>query len=365
MKIKVTILAVFLAVIQCFGSSDEPPRKEADGLNILPTNLAKLARDKSPVPPDLSIGFNEWKKKKITEELLRRLLTFKFESKKEGKPYKERIREVPQMLGAKRNRDINAIEQAGYKNESQANYVFKVKALLDHLLKTSGSGNRFMSSKFGHGLSWNDEISEDIMQKILSGEKRTFQTASRMATYLALQDLIKSKNFKHVRVPKTYLVTLDDSDKVDDNNAIILSDPISAKAKKITNENVHEISDVMIRELVRAIAVGGLWSSWDGGNLYVDGDKLYIVDLEQPNNSKPQDFFHQNAYKYHSDISVGIDHLLNLLKHNKAKLNVAIEAIQQDPLLGTSDYERKGTTDELVAKLSPIIEKAPSKQSQK
>lgn len=221
-----------------------------------------------------------------------------------------------------------------------------------HIAKIAGPANRFMNVKMGKGLRYNDPVTVQILKEILSGETPTYQTASRMATYLVLKDLIERNDLQHIAVPKTYLISYGDTGAVDDNVAIVVSEKIPAGAEPVTPKNLAKVSSAMIKDFVRAIAVGGLWSSWGDGNLFVDGDKLYIVDLEQPNNSKPSDFFHQSKAKYHSDVWVGIDKLLQLLQHDKAKLAFAVKAIQEDPLLNAPDFSEKTRVNSSIKKYS-------------
>jgi hypothetical protein len=61
--------------------------------------------------------------------------------------------------------------------------------------------------------------------------------------------------------------------------------------------------------------------------LQKDG-KVYIVDLEQPNNAHPNHFFEHDDFEYQGNVKSGIEQLINLYKHDPKKMALIVQLIQ-------------------------------------
>jgi hypothetical protein len=235
--------------------------------------------------------------------------------------------------------DNAALSEAGMPNESKWNYVFKLTDT-DFVVKIAGPLNRLQSVLMAHGF-WPGEKPTRPISKV-----DTYQTASRAAYYLILKQLIEEQHFQHINVPETYLVHFPECAKtVDDEHVFILQKaiPASAQKQKLTSERAQTLSDEAIRELVQAVIGGGLWNNMED-NLFLDTESnkdhpiIRLVDLEQPNNSAPADFFHKDPVRYYGNLRFGIEELLKLFVGNPEKLALIRALVETNPIFNSPNF---------------------------
>lgn len=214
------------------------------------------------------------------------------------------------------------LQKKGLKNLSQCNYAFQIPGT-DLVLHAAGHVNRKENLKrlasvlAGTKYEWGKPLTEDdwiTFKKHLpasetdkvKGKKgsivtdkavvefarvpKTYQTVSRVATYLLFKEAEKRHQFKHVVTPDTYMVHITGrpNDLSDRNFVAVqkmeagLEDVVS-----LSKEEEHEII-IILREI-------GLFCCNKGSLKRRKSDgKIVILDFEQPNNSNPLQFFHKN-----------------------------------------------------------------------
>jgi len=147
---------------------------------------------------------------------------------------------------------------------------------------------------------------------------KTFQTVSRMAYHLRLQEVIEQENLPLV-LPAMHFVHIPGRPKaMSDRNYVILERHLKGltEVSLITPEE-----DVAIK---RAIEYSGLFGLNTGSLKRTKFGELAVLDLEQPNNSNPLAFFHKtlgtyNAYKgnYEAGLRDYDEHFKDAIKAGK------------------------------------------------
>lgn len=287
------------------------------------------------LPPTEQASVNAWLNKPETEKLLEQLLAFK---------------SFPDWQ-TKKKADDALLSALKLPNLSTSNYVFKIPEQ-NLVVKIAGPANRLQSVLAAHGF-WPGEQPTKPITKV-----DTFQTASRAAYYLILKELIEKQGLHYIDAPETYLVRFPSSSKsIDDEHAFILQKALPAGAKQLTPELAKTLSDEAVRETVLAIIGGGLWSIKN--NLFLDPatNKLHVVvhlvDIEQPNNSAPADFFHKDPVRYYGNLRAGLEEFIDLFAGNPEKLHLIRSLIESNPVFNSSSFYpryKKELTDVLNTK---------------
>jgi len=312
-----------------------------NGTPITPDSLYLLTSEYAALPSQTHAELNEWLDKSDNKELLKQLMYFKFND--------------AQAFSKKYSDDNQRIDTAGLQNKSRFNYVFKLPNL-DYFIKIAGPSNRAQSALMERGIWPGQHPSQDIFNDVISGAIPTYQTASRAAYYLILKELIKDKDLDHIALQDTHLVYYPGaSGKPDDNNVFILEKALPNTVQPLTLERIKTVPQETLEDLVDAIIGAGLWSL--EGNMFVDkdGQMLYLIDLEQPNNSAPKDFFHQDPVRYYGNINAGLEQLLDMLQGDADRLRFVRSLIEANPVVQSPEYHGRYKR-ELVAMLN---EKAP------
>ncbi len=297
------------------------------GKQITPATIYDLTQQASPMPAQARQKLDNWLQKDATKTLLAQLLRFKFA---DGNQFR-----------AKGQQDKQLIASNGLTNESAWNYVFGVPGMNYHI-KIAGPINRIQSALMERGIWPGQPVPNNIAQEILAGSIPTYQTASRAAYFLILKEFLDKNKLQRVDVLPTHLVYYPGvPEDVSDNYAVILESDLSKDAQKITRENRSDISDDMLTQLVQAVIATGLWNI--EGNIFLDKktDKLYIMDLEQPNNSAPKDFFHKDASRYYGNINAGLEGVLNIFAGDDAKLQLIRGLVESNPIVQSGDYNAR------------------------
>lgn len=316
---------------------------EYQGNKITPSTIYDLMHQASPLPDEVRQKLHSWLQRDKTKNLLRQLLKFNFTSERD--------------FVLKRQQDAQLIASNGLTNESRWNYVFGIPGMNYHI-KIAGPANRIQSAFMERGIWPGQKPSSAIAQEVLAGNIPTYQTASRAAYFLILKELLSKNKFQDVNVLPTHLIYYPGvPEDASDNYVIVLEENLPKDAQKITKQNRNDISDNMLAQLIQVIIGSGLWSIEE--NLFLDKNrnKLYLVDLEQPNNSAPKDFFHKDATRYYGNINAGLKELLNIFVGNEAKLKLIRAYIEAHPVVQSANYNA-GYKRELIDMLN---QKAPLK----
>ncbi len=313
------------------------------GQQIRVGTVDDLIKQASPLSEQVRIGFDAWSQEDAKRALLKQLLHFRFANVNEYR--------------AKMAQDNALIAQNGLSNESKWNYVFGVPKLGYHI-KIAGPVNRIQSALMEHGIWPGQQPSPDVLARILSGETPTYQTASRAAYFLILKEFLNRTKLKHITIPETHLVYYPGvPENVRDDYVLILEKDLPADLVKITSGLAKNLSNEMLSELIQTIIAAGLWSIND--NLFLDKkEKIYVVDLEQPNNSAAQDFFHKDKARYYGNINAGLEGLLQLLQGDNNRLRLAKIFIESNPIVQSADYNPRYKR-ELEAMLQRMIPEEP------
>lgn len=295
-----------------------------DGRAITAASIYPLMTAQSPLSSQDQITLNEWLKKPKNKNVLEQLLQFHFET--------------PEELSEKAKRDNKALRSAGLRNQSRSNYVFRVPGL-DYYIKIAGPMNRAQSTLMELGIWPGQKANVEQFNQVLAGSIPTYQTASRAAYYLALKQLINSKNLNTIGLQKTHLMHYPASAKSsDDNYALVLEKALPKNVKKLTAQNIKTIPNESLTDLVNAIIGVGLWSIKDNVFMDTNGKLLYLVDLEQPNNSAPKDFFLKDPVRYYGNINAGLEELLALMKGDPKRLDFVRQLIESNPVVQSPHY---------------------------
>ncbi len=321
--IYISLLAAAQGAFGAAGGYEVPD--SYNGQKIRPNTIYDLANQNYSLPAEARTEFGKWSTEPANEALLKELLRFKFANIQE--------------LKSKREQDNQKITEAGLKNESQWNYVFQIPKT-DYYAKIAGPVNRWQSALMEKGVWPGQQPNQQIVEEVLAGEIPTYQTASRAAYFLILKELIKNKNLKHVAVQDTHLVYYPGAPElVQDDYVLVLEKALPKDAKKLTSDDAKKLPDETLKELVQAIIGAGLWSIKD--NIYLAGNTLHIVDLEQPNNTAPKEFFHKNKTRYDGNINAGIEHLLDLLAGDQNKLQLVRTLVETNPVTSSPEYNQR------------------------
>jgi len=228
------------------------------------------------------------------------------------------------------------LAQDGIVNKSNWNYVFALRNSPDWLVKIAGPANRDENISvlahhvsgapyyYGRPLAKGDadavlleHLSDDEFDQEIKDQKpvinkdahKTFQTISRYAYYLAFLNAQKQHGFKHVTVPETYLVHIPGrpTDVSDRNYMVVERQITGGPVETLTHEEAEE-AETAIKE------IGLFQAKRDDFWKEASTGKLVLLDMEQPNNSNPRDFFHKNRAKFEGNANCGLQHFRESFK---------------------------------------------------
>jgi hypothetical protein len=318
----ITVLSILIPPCSLYAAADGLPHIP-NSFNGIPITAETLQELMPPLPEDDQQALDSWLTEPGTDGTLKQLLSFG---------------NFPAWR-AKMELDKARLAEEGLINESTWNYVFKLPKQ-NFVMKIAGPLNRLQSILMAHGF-WPGDTPTKPIEKV-----DTYQTASRAAYYLVLKKWIKENKFKHVQTPDTYLISYPkDQKKIDDEHAFILQKKLPATAQKITPEIAQTLSPDTISEVVQAIISAGLWSIKDNLFLDLESNKpdavVQFVDLEQPNNSAPQDFFHKDPIRYYGNVRAGLEEFIDLFAGNSEKLSLIRALIESNPVFNSPHFYQR------------------------
>jgi len=239
----------------------------------------------------------------------------------------------------RREEALALIKEKGFENISYANYIFSIDLPLKdkqvkhtvksstalpgelsgivaeyagkkYLVKIAGPANQRenYNGMLGNPYGTTFETQEEYDKHNVS----TYQNISRKAHALRLSEWIEQNPEAGIVVPATQLVHVPGADKeVSDKNYIIMEEYV----ENIGSPGQHPRTLLSkIPALVRAVVYTGMWDINPGQFLISPQGKVVCIDLEQPNNSSPCDFFHKNQDKYVGNVGCGLGQLEQMEK---------------------------------------------------
>lgn len=200
------------------------------------------------------------------------------------------------------------LQEAGYTNKSKNNFVFSVE--LEHnktyCIKVAGP-HRFEQCNALLGRPWGTPVTqEDLASLAASNRHTTYTSASRMAHYLLYKKWKEAHQHVPIETPKTYLLSLSDEHLIDDANALIAEEHIDAIGTPMEFPETFLEKKCDIRNFIIHM---GLWNINPSQFLIKRDGVVVCVDLEDPNNSNPDDFFSSSYEKIKSNIRCGLREL--------------------------------------------------------
>lgn len=246
------------------------------------------------------------------------------------------------------------LKKSSLENWSKWNYTIPVsiKEENDYCIQISGPLIRL-----GNIAAYNKTFWEDVKEKSgIEGINAlptvpTFQSASRLAHYLRLQEFFsieKKHQDAHQNAEGFLLNTMplyalmvpwSNSNSSDDENLIIVQEVL--KGPKILLKDANKkgtLTNDQISQLFRMVKYVGFWSDLTS-NIFVQNDKLYTFDFEQPGNSNPEDFFQKNLAKYHWNLTGAIKGIMDeFIIPESDQYNFFRDLILNDPMLQDPRY---------------------------
>lgn len=137
---------------------------------------------------------------------------------------------------------------------------------------------------------------------------KTYQTISRMAHWLLFKQAQKDGKIPAtITVPDTYLMHIPGrSEEVSDRNYVVVSKKLDGLQEVVvlTPEEADAVK--------AAITAVGLFGCNKGGLKRMADGTLVLLDLEQPNNTTPRQFFHKADWKVKQNVQAGLE---DFVKH--------------------------------------------------
>lgn len=218
-------------------------------------------------------------------------------------------------------------------NKSNCNFVFAVDVPngdKSYAVKFAGPLNRRSTYNAGDGKAWGTIISKEYFEEeLVKKMPETYQGISRVAHALRLEEWREKYKNEHgveapIKGPKSSVLYLPGRPTtVADGNCVVVEE-IFDNTSSIGENRENAAIFLKAREVFKsALAYVGIWAVNDR-DYHVDNQNKTIVciDMEQPGNSKPSDFFHKNESKYKWNIKVGYDELDETCKKLEKKFFV-------------------------------------------
>lgn len=234
--------------------------------------------------------------------------------------------------------DINTINL----DPKNPNHVNQTQNFIDKnnqtwLAKISGTTNRTYTQLHTQGATGEIFNNINYLKERLDHLKKnpitSHQTASHAAYYLIAKATLEKHNLSSIALPETYLHSTEQNN-IDDNHAILIQQHIEGTELHRNNN----ISDEQLKQLFSLVEHVGLWHI----EVIVGTDnKLYPIDLEQPNNTDENYFFHQDPNRYHGNLICGIkDGLFKIFEHNPEKCRLLAELVSKSKIINHENFNK-------------------------
>lgn len=138
-------------------------------------------------------------------------------------------------------------------------------------------------------------------------KKKTYLTAYQAAQYLVLQELIKEKKLRYLRVPWTSLIFLSPrKQSVDDDSCFCVQEHIVGDPACIRALSLDVINECLI------FCEAGVWD-WAGRNLLHTADGFYyFIDLGPPRECISDSFFAKDQWEYLNNVCEGFNSFIDI-----------------------------------------------------
>lgn len=266
--------------------------KQYKGTEINPQTIAQLAAQEAPLAPNLEKEVKLWSLSK--NELLTAACTLKSRCKWQ-KNYTKQISKLKQ----------------NFELEDGHNWVFPVNFdSKKYYVKISSYFTRMMNlAACAHETCVFKNIEEFTQEELERFEiVPTYQSASRVANYLKMNETCKKHVMRDFGAAPTHLVYLPDRPQNDpnDNNVIVLQEEVKG-LQGLTFEHIQHLPKNQIENLFYAIKELCLWDVRINihGILGREYEVLQIMfcDIEQPWQSSPRWFLNKNK----TLVDMGVD----------------------------------------------------------
>lgn len=141
----------------------------------------------------------------------------------------------------------------------------------------------------------------------------TYQTISRFAIYLLLQEAIDALGCTHVHAAPTYLVHIPGyATHVCDEEYFVVQEHVEGIVRlRDVPERVKNIMPETVKELFNVIRHTGFWNVKNGVYINSNND-LVLLDYEQRNIENPTDFFYKDVMSFDTGVHNGLQELATI-----------------------------------------------------
>lgn len=219
---------------------------------------------------------------------------------------------------------VQALKDSNIANlSSHGNFIFALPTNPNLIAQVAGQRNRIFNISAnlnGIGNGWNHCADKwcknQNLEELKDAEATTYQTISRAANYLMIQQEINKMQNPRVVVKPTYVLPIDSSknhETANDNTHIILQEKYSPEFIQIkvdkdqsrTDANAQLLSKEALLQVCKITSAVKLFDI--GSNLMVNPNNgnAAIKDTEQPNDEPSKTFFHNRTHKLATDYERG------------------------------------------------------------
>ncbi len=231
----------------------------------------------------------------------------------------------------------------GIKNYGYTNYIFQIPDS-DYWVQIGGPKHRvrnLYTYNTNKNSYWYSEIIKhwELRNELMLNKFTivpTYQTVSRFANYLLLDETIEQLDCAYIRIAPTYLVHIPGLKKsISDEHYIVVQKNIAGIERlREVPQRIEDIPDQALVELFNVICATGYWNIKNG--LYVDpNNNLVLLDYEQHNIENPKDFFFKDLQSFEECVFNGIEELalIHLKPHVPNKYERLLWLIASDKML--------------------------------
>lgn len=205
----------------------------------------------------------------------------------------------------------------GIKNYGYTNYIFQIPET-DYWIQIGGPKHR-VRNLYAYNTNknsyWYSEILKhwELRNELMLNKFTivpTYQTISRYAYYLLLDEVLEQLDCVHIRIAPTYLVHIPGLPKsICDEHYVVVQKHIEGLERlRDVPLRIKDIPDQAFVELFHVICATGYWNIKNG--LYIDSDNnLVLLDYEQRNIENPENFFFKNVDGFEESVFNGIEEL--------------------------------------------------------
>jgi hypothetical protein len=251
------------------------------------------------------------------------------------------------------------IESCGFKNISKHNYMIPVVCTVKgvkkiYMIVLAGPANRRENYNVILGKQPNTAVKISQYQHLeREGKLDTYQTVSRLAHALRLQEWIEQHPSAPITMAKTYLMHIpaQPADVVDKNYVIIREWIESAG----TPEDYPDLFLKHMPEVMDAARYAGLGDISMKQFVITPDQKIAFFDLEQRNNFNSEHFFLKSREEYEKTVQEGVEGFDRIRQQLESIRNETRIARMMKLVVKTLYTKPRGFLDELFSKIRTVI----------